>query len=287
MRIAYLVLAHKNPAQLARLLSRLEDTETDLYVHLDRKCEPGPFRDLTRNLKVTWITKRVAIRWGGFGTIQATLNGFQEIKEANSIPHYIHVISGQDYPLQAPKEVRKFLERNHGKEFVAFRDLVKDWRISLPKIREYHFMDWKIPGKHTLAVWLSRIMPPRKFPYGWTPYGWANWFTLTWPCAEYLLEFSRIHPEYVRFFKLSSCGDEIYFTSIILHSPFREQVVNNNYRFVDWSELALDPRKANPKVLTREDFDRIRNSACWFARKFDMEQDGGILDRIDTELLRI
>jgi hypothetical protein len=50
-----------------------------------------------------------------------------------------------------------------------------------------------------------------------------------------------------------------------MNSPYRERVINNNYRYVDWSE-----QKAHPKVLDTGDFDKLKESSMMFARKFDV-----------------
>ncbi|MDB5157948.1 MAG: hypothetical protein JWR50_2655, partial [Mucilaginibacter sp.] len=48
----------------------------------------------------------------------------------------------------------------------------------------------------------------------------------------------------------------------------------------DWSE-----GNARPKLLGVGDFDHIKDSGMFFARKFDQEIDSRILDKIDKECL--
>jgi hypothetical protein len=104
MKIAHLILAHKNPAQLHRLLTALDHPASDFYIHIDKKTDDAPFRSLLFQKNVFFIDKRAKIFWGDWGTIQATLNGFEVI-----IPKgydYINVISGQDF---TPEKVPSLL----------------------------------------------------------------------------------------------------------------------------------------------------------------------------------
>ena len=52
-RHAYLILAHKNPRQLRKLIALLDDPRNDIFVHVDRKgkyheMRAGPARSRCR-----------------------------------------------------------------------------------------------------------------------------------------------------------------------------------------------------------------------------------------------
>lgn len=42
-KIGYVILAHQNPSQLARLLQRIEQDSNMLFVHIDRGADLGQF----------------------------------------------------------------------------------------------------------------------------------------------------------------------------------------------------------------------------------------------------
>jgi hypothetical protein len=65
-----------------------------------------------------------------------------------------------------------------------------------------------------------------------------------------------------------------------LNSPLKDKIINNNYRYIDWSGGG-----ANPKVLNESDAEKITVSDDLFARKFDMTNSPEILDFIDKHLL--
>jgi hypothetical protein len=89
------------------------------------------------------------------------------------------------------------------------------------------------------------------------------------------------NPALVRFFKYVDVPDEIFFQTVLLNSPYRDIIVNDNLRHIDWK----DPTAGSPAVLTRSDFPALAESPKLFARKFDVRVDAGILDMIDERLL--
>jgi hypothetical protein len=74
----------------------------------------------------------------------------------------------------------------------------------------------------------------------------------------------------------------MFFQTIIINSSFRDRVVNDNLRSIDWSEGGN-----NPRVWRKEDLETLRLSNALIARKFDLNVDPEILDLIDVELLHI
>ena len=104
---------------------------------------------------------------------------------------------------------------------------------------------------------------------------------MTADCANYLVRFMDEHSK-VRFFSVFTWGsDEFLIATILMNSPFRASIVNENYRYIDWSEGA-----ANPKTLTIQDFGRLAQAQKLFARKFDISLDQEILNLIDSSLIR-
>ena len=70
--------------------------------------------------------------------------------------------------------------------------------------------------------------------------------------------------------------DEFVFQTILMNSHFKNNVVSNHYRYIDWS--AGGP---HPKLLDANDFEKMVNSDNLFARKFKTSHDSKILDLLD------
>jgi hypothetical protein len=80
-----------------------------------------------------------------------------------------------------------------------------------------------------------------------------------------------------RFLRYTWGSDEFIFQTIIMGSPFKDKVVNNNYRYINWPEIG-----SSPKVFVTEDFEKIRASDALFGRKFDINTDENILTLLDN-----
>src|SRR5882757_5678786 len=99
MRIAFLILAHKSPLQLERMLNALDHPAFDYFIHIDKKADPEPFAWLSKRERVCFIKNNIKVFWGRYSLVQATLNGIGEILAAGKYD-YVHVMSAQDFPIK-------------------------------------------------------------------------------------------------------------------------------------------------------------------------------------------
>ncbi len=279
MKVAHLILAHKNPHQLERLINAMSHPGFHFYIHLDKKTREAPFAYLFERADVFPIRKRTKVYWAGWGTIQATINGFQEILPKNY--DYINVISAQDFPLKPPDVLFNHLKENKGTEFITCESIDDEWKEAAPRIREYHLVNWRIKGKLRLQKLANRFLPPRKFPFNHTIVGRANWFTLTREAVRYSLDCIEKHPKLSRYYKYCWGADEFIFSTILYNSPFREWI-RNNLVYVDW---ATPVNNGHPRILTIDDLGALKSTDKFFARKFDQDHDSRILDELEAYLL--
>jgi hypothetical protein len=104
MKIAYIILAHKYPDQLIRLIERLDSDNTSFFIHVDKKTAEADYRKMLdlRTRKNVHFIKRYNITWGSFGLISATLKGIQAVLASTSPCDYAFLLTGQDYPINLP-----------------------------------------------------------------------------------------------------------------------------------------------------------------------------------------
>ncbi|CAL1518095.1 beta-1,6-N-acetylglucosaminyltransferase [Chitinophaga sp. MM2321] len=279
MSIAFIIQAHKNPAQLERLLHRLAHPDIDCYIHIDAKCDLADWQQVMTLPQVYLVKKRVNVTWAGWGLIQATLNSMASVIASGRQYAYITQLSGQDYPLKSAVAIHNYLYSQHN---IQFMDIINEdeLRRTISKVEQYHFVDYNFPGKYRLAEYLNKILPKRKAPLGHTFYSGSVWWTLTQDCVKYCIEYEQQHPELRRFYKLSWGADEFIFQTILMNSEYQHQIAGHNLHYIDWSE-----GKANPKLLGMEDMDAMMLSDKLFARKFDQDHSPGLLDKIDTLII--
>lgn len=278
MKIAHLILTHKNPKQLERLIGNLQHPGFDFYIHIDKKADIQPFMQIQWAENVFFIRNRTSIEWASYGTIQATINGFQEILPMQKYA-YINVISGQDFVLKSASYIYDYFVTNRGNEFITCESIKNEWKEAAPRVEKYHLINYRIPGKYRLEKILNLVLPKRKFPFDFEIVGRANWFALTAPACDYILDFINKNPSIVKYFWLCWGADEFMFSTILFNSHFKP-AIQNNLTYVDWS----GPKTGHPTIFTKDFYPQLVASDKLFARKFDMDIDKDIFDMLEQHI---
>jgi hypothetical protein len=275
IRVAYIVSAYKLPRQLERLLRRLAAPGASFAVHVDRKTRRSVYDEMvarTSDLDVTFLPRHVS-HWGGFGHVLATLKGIDFFVGEGPPFDYAVLLTGQDYPLRSPAAITEFLEDARGGSFM------NNWPLP--------FAPWgKAGGLDRIEYWhlityrrLHLALPlRRRLPLGLVPYGGGAYWCLTREMVEYVHGFVHANPSYVKFFEHVFVPDELFFQTIVMNSPLRDSIENENLRYLDWS------REPAPAVLGVDDFPALATSHKLFARKFDEGIDSAILDLLDVHM---
>ena len=263
--IAILLFTHKNLDQTRRLINTLKHEEVDIYLHIDKKCS------ITEDFSDVCLLNRHDIRWGGNSQVKAMLDCLREIKMTEKkYEHYIFM-SGQDYLISPISEIVKFLSDNKDKNFLEFHD-VTDINIK-NRYLEYH------TGKRYLDALLRRVMPKRKLFNDIKVYFGSSWWFLTDEVIDYVI--SVYDSKYHGKLYMTSCIDEVLFQTILMNSKFKDFIVNDNKRYIDWSDHKKGLNEGNPNILKSQNFEEIIKSGKFIARKFDINVDNKILDMLD------
>ncbi|WP_298734849.1 beta-1,6-N-acetylglucosaminyltransferase [uncultured Chitinophaga sp.] len=277
MKIAFIILAHRHPAQLKRLLQRLSHPGIDCYVHVDAKCELSDWQDALSLPQVYTVQQRVKVTWAGWSILQATLNGMQAVVDSKEPYAYITLLSGQDYILKPAGFIYDYLiARQHSG--AQFLNVISDAALApmMSKMNNYHFVEYNFPGKYKFGNLLTALLPKRRPPLGFKLFCGSAWWTLTPDCVAYCLEFERTHPSLRRYFKFTWGSDEFLIQTILMNSDYREKVSLDNLHYIDWA-AGLE----HPKTFGVEDISALMNSGKLFARKFDMEKGAAVMDLVD------
>ncbi len=282
MKIAFIILAHKQPAQLQRLLQRLAHPGIDCYVHIDGKCALQDWEEALSLPQVYTVQQRVKVTWAGWSILQATLNGMQAVVDSGTPYAYVTLLSAQDYLLKPAGDIYDYLcsQAGSGRQFM---NVISDQALApmMSKMNNYHLVEYSFPGKYKFANLLTAILPRRKFPLGYKLYCGSAWWTLTMDCVTYCLAFERQHPAMRRYFRLSWGSDEFLLQTILMNDArYRAHVTGDNLHYIDWA-AGLE----HPKTFGPEDMESLMASGKLFARKFDMQQGAEILNRLDEEVL--
>jgi len=277
MKIAHVILAHSKPSQLERLVKTLVHEDSVILVHIDMKCRLGEYDFLKSYPGVEFSEERYSVHWGGFSLVKAIMSAFRQLYRSDFAFDYVNLISGQDFPIKPLKEFRDFLKEDISRNFIEFYSPGHDWvKETKHRIRRYHFTDFKFKGSTLLETVVNYILPYKKLPSDFEIIGHSGWFTLTREGVKYLIDYFESHRSFIGKFKFSWGSDEFLLQSILYNSKLQPTIVNNNLRYIDWSE-----GKASPKVLTISDKVSLEGSSSFFARKFDDTVDAEILNHLE------
>lgn len=283
MRVAHLIMAHQQPSQLKRLIETLSHEESDFYIHLDKRANDADFAALAELPRVQFIRKRLPTRWASHQFTEASVQGLREILISGVAYDFINLLSGQDYPIKPVNEIHRFLARHIGYTFLSFeREGSEWWDVAKGRVELYHSAYFDFKGRYQVQRIVSELLPKRKFPLSYTLYGGpgAAWWTMGPDCAAYLVDFMDKHPHVNWFGRFTFCSDEFMIHTILMNSPLKNNIINDNCRYMEWPV-----GKPNPKTLTLEDVESLSHTQKLFARKFDATKDAEVLDVIDKSLL--
>jgi hypothetical protein len=277
MRFACLIVTYTSPKQTKRLIDELNNGDFDFYVHVDKKLDLDTHKELFDYPNVYFIKDRIDIKWAGYTVVQASFNGIRQISESGKKYEFINLLSGQDYPLKSAGEISEFLKQHVGKQLIKHWDFETEWEEAFARIYKYHFTDAVFRGRYLVQRIINTLVRQRKVPTDMRFYGTSSTFwTLTPDCALYVLNYIKSQPKLNRFLKYTWGSDEFVFQTVIMNSPYKDSVINNNYRYIDWSGGG-----SHPKLLVTEDYEKIIATDNIIGRKFNIDVDENILDLID------
>ena len=303
MQKNYLILAHKNPLQLGRMIERLDDGASKFFIHLDAKTPIEPFTACLEGAHIRFIEPRERCVWGDFSIVRATIH----LMEAASKEQGIFILmSGQDYPIQSQGYINAFLESNKGFDFIEIEPLEEKWKPKMvkDKLEHYHILHSEERGHsncyapfahcsvfqklrtltHLLKGRLSRknfrllcSLPKRVAPFGCQYAGsqfWAFSERTFYAVLNYIREHKAALEEY---YKYTSSPDEIYFHSVLMDLVAKDSTIKlkEQITYVNYF------RKNN--VFITEDSEKLTSAkGKLFARKFDTDIDIEILNKLDS-----
>ncbi len=304
MQKNYLILAHKNPQQLARMIKTLDDGNSKFFIHLDAKTPIEPFTTQLEDEHIVFIPERECCVWGDFSIVLATIHLMEAAAKAQNKGFFI-LMSGQDYPIKPIGELDAFLEENAQCDFIDYLPLEQKWKPKMvkDKLAHYHILHSETRGDsncyapfsrsslfqkgrtlwHLLKGRLSlenfkklRQLPRREAPFAQQYAGSQFWAFSENTFYDVLTYIQKHREELELYYQYTSSPDEVYFHSILLNlkEEGRKIILKNQLTYVNYF------RKNN--VFLTEDFEKLTSAEeQFFARKFDMEIDAIILDRLD------
>jgi len=274
--LAVAVLSHTRPAQVARLVSRLESgSNTVVAVHHDPRGEPLQLRPSS---SVALVPDPVSCPWGRLGIVAAIRKSLGWLRANVPTLSWALVISGLDYPIRTMASIESELAAARCDAFLRhFRldcdpaDDVHPWQTTA---RRRYLYRRRLPASAR-----SLSLPwPRRNPFRGNVglYAGDVWVNLSARAVHKVLD-SPLNDPMLRYLRHSPNPDEAWGVSVALNGEPDLVVMNDRRRYIRWP-----PRSRHPAALVPADLPNLRASNAFFARKVDLAAWPEAYDALDA-----
>lgn len=308
-KLLYLIASHKNPEQVIRLVKTLRagSPGAQIIIHHDYSKSNLDTALLKFMSNVHVMEDYVPVQWGEFSMVQMELHCINWLINNSIEFDWLIMLSGQDYPIQSLSEVEQFLENTQYDGFMDYflaktsRQNSTEENLRSRFWRRYFYQYYRLSSSELkIANLIGRLINKRQpyinlqtnrsgtylgircfstpFTSSFHCYTGSNWHTLSYRCIQYIHEFVRQNPAFVKHYQKTLTPDESFFQTILLnHSQLN--IFNGNERYISWD-------RGTPSILGIQDLENLITSDRHFARKFDIKVDTQVLDLLDQYILR-
>lgn len=288
---AILITAYKNYFHLQDIIDFF-DSSYSIYIHIDKKStlNNDEIIKLRKSKNVKYITQLYDVNWGGINHLLAILKLAEEaIKDSKN--EYFHLITGHDYPVKNLKSFNEFFIKNKDLIFMEYHPFPYEaWENGgfdrVIRYNTYDLINGKKRNKESInrtilkiQTWLNiKRTISADFPQ---LFGGSTYWSMNKKALNLVFNYVHAHPSYLKRFKYSFCSEEIFFQTILLNSELKENVINNNKRFIVWEN-----RNGNyPANLDINDLHDIEKTDALFARKFEFPVSKSLLEELKSRFI--
>lgn len=282
---AFVILSHKQPKLLGRIVNVLKSENHYFFINVDKKhIDFLEFKNEVEGENVTFF--RESIYHCGYSHLEVLYKIFKYALSYTTRIDYIHVISGQDYPIRSNKQFDEFFENtNHSFMYIDSGDFKESMAGRYKKYANGWYLNktegllFEIWNKFHLSFIMGKIIKRKEIPNyvgGW------DWFSWERTVLEYVVNFMDQNPEYVKRYNHTLCPTEHLFPTI-LQDRCHELLIesNNPLRYISWQPHRLISETYRPFIFNELDYNYIKESKAFFCRKVDEANSAKLLDLLD------
>lgn len=272
---AVLVIAHKNIDQVVDLARKLKPC-FKVIIHFDKKVTITEAQKKDLDAVGADYFSKISVHWGSWSIGQVAVELMRRAMKDPDID-YIHLISGQDWPLKSIETINNFYNNNNNRIYLRFykantrkgNDNALNW--------QKFYYNYDLINRHSLfgkvynrlSTWIQSLLKVnklKKLGINLEIYTGANWCDLPRDAVEYCLDYFDNHPNFRKMLKTGSFSDEFWVQTILCNSKkFMPRIEYDYHRFIKWEHV----HKSFPAILDERDFEDIQNSNAMFGRKFE------------------
>jgi len=296
MNIAYLISAHTDAPQLARLILALH-ADAEFFIHIDKKSDIRPFKEAITAKNVHFIENRIDVRWGTLIEVEYQM---ALIRAAVQHPRHfdrIFFLSGMDYPLWSNGHITRWLEEQGDRE--TLQGICMDTEYIQGQQRELYTLSrplfrlfsnqWNQRLSILCRKALGAVGYRKRLSFGigidtWHLYKGSAWWCISEELARYVLETYQQCPEVKQYFRDSFGQAETVIQTIAFNSPhwagrcilsegpYQSLAALTPLHFIEYDPVI--------KILDESDLDRLLASGKMFCRKGVSGRSDNLVDEL-------
>lgn len=306
MSLTAVVLAHRDPAQVRRLIGALEDVPVVLH------CDAKAPADVAGRMLEGWggrvrAQPRTSAALDSWSLVRVELDALRSALRFSSAAH-VAVLSGADHPLLGVQELLEELRAWEG----------RSWLVSAPLPHR----PWDTPRNPDGGRWRTehrfltrgddvlfvrgvplRLPWRRALPPGLRVRASSQWKVYAREDVQRLLGVVDARPDLVRFWRSTLVPDESFAASVLASPALTGSPALPDCHASAWFQRWPAAGSHHPAVLTEQDLPALAAARAaeparpssllqppahpprpWFARKLSSGASGDLAERIDAEL---
>lgn len=266
IKIAYLLMCHKNADQVNNLIDVLLNNESaSVFVHVDKRSDI--FDKIKVRDRLFLLSNRLICRWGRIDQVNVMKNLIDYAYNVNPNFDYYQFVSGECFPIKSVEYINNYLEERNGYSFIDinelhgknspyyYRSTINFSQFYLNNLVTKNFFIKTIKKiELTIKKAYKNNTQRQNFDYHFG----SSWVTLNKNLIEYIIkEYNFQH--FIDLPENSFCFDECVFQTIAMNSPLKDKVINHCLTYVNFNDAI------NASYL---DFEQISTDCLLlFARK--------------------
>ncbi|NHF72202.1 DUF5928 domain-containing protein [Paracoccus xiamenensis] len=273
-KIAFILLAHKDPKGVIAQAERLTATGDYVAIHYDGRSSRAEFDHIRAalgpNSNVTFASSRHKCGWGEWSLVAATLDTVRAAVAAFPSATHFYMLSGDCMPVKSAEFAHAFLDAEHVDYIESFDFFTSNWIKTGMKEDRLIYRHWFNERTQTRRFNASynlqkRFGLVRKVPEDLEMMIGSQWWCLRRLTIEKVLEFCKQRPEVLRFFATTWIPDETFFQTVVRHVVPRREIRARTLTYLMFTDYGM------PLVFCNDHYDLLLGQDYLFARKISPE----------------
>lgn len=284
---AICIIAHKDINQVIDLATKLSKRfyviiHFDLKMKIDKKS-----KSILKSNKINYFSE-IDVHWGGWSIGKVAYLLFREAMKNPEVT-YVHLISGQDWPVMNLDKLYELFE-NNSNIYLSYKLAKKEiksgqntllWQkfyFNYDRLNRRTFFGKIYHRFLMISQKLLHVDKLKRYKINLDIYEGANWVDLPRDATEYCINYLDTHPNLRKVFETGCFSDEFWVQTILANNlKYKKRITGDPHRYIVWKKRY----DSYPAILDETDYKNVINKGYFFARKIDYKYSQNLIVSID------